>query len=213
MVANSTVDLECGTTSNTLERERHVSFSVTTYVAMSRLVSLRSSGIGNLEDVRGRSVVSTAGTTSIAKLVDLNSAGGMNMTILAGKDHAQSFRMMETGRAVAFAMDDVLLHSLVAVAPDPSRFAIGGTPLSVEPYAVVLPKDDPEFKQVVDAAIIDLFRSGEIQTIYHKWFESPIPPRNVNIRLPMSDLLKKVIARPTDSGDPQVYLGLDRPGA
>jgi glutamate/aspartate transport system substrate-binding protein len=210
MVANNVIDLECGTTTNTPERERHVSFSVTTFVALSRLASLKSANISELRDLRGRTVVSTAGSTSIAKLIELNNTDDMQMTILAGKDHLQSFHMMETGRAVAFAMDDVLLHGLVTAAADPSRFRIGGSPLSVEPYAIGLPKGDPEFKKLVDGTIIGLFRSGQIYGIYHKWFESPIPPRDVNLHLPMSDLLKKLIENPTDSGDPAAYRGMSR---
>ncbi len=207
LVANNTVDLECGTTTNTLEREKHVAFSVTTFVAMSRLASRRSSNIAHLDDLRGKTVVSTAGTTSIAKLLELNTADGRNMNIIAGKDHAQSFHLMETGRAVAFAMDDVLLYGMVATASDPSQFVVSGEPLSVEPYAVGLPKGDPEFKKLVDDTIIELFRSGKIMTLYRKWFDAPIPPRGIVLKLPMSGVLKRIIEHPTDSGDPAAYQG------
>lgn len=205
MVANNTVDLECGTTTNTLEREKHVAFSVTTFVAMSRLASRRSSNVSGLDDLRGKTVVSTAGTTSIAKLLELNQASGLRMNIIAGKDHAQSFHLMETGRAVAFAMDDVLLYGMVATAADPSLFVVSGEALSVEPYAVGLPKGDPEFKKLVDETIIQLFRSGRINAIYRKWFDSPIPPRGIVLKLPMSNVLKRIIEHPTDSGDPAAY--------
>jgi glutamate/aspartate transport system substrate-binding protein len=205
MVANSTIDLECGTTTNTVVRQKYVSFAVTTFVAGSRLASKRSSHIRDLEDLRGKAVVSTAGTTSIARLVELNTALNLGMTILAGKDHVQSFRMVESDRAVAFAMDDVLLYGLIASARDPASYTVTGEPLSVEPYGIALRKGDPEFKALADETIVSLFRSGEIHAIYRRWFEAPIPPRPVTLGLPMSDALKSVIARPTDSGDPAHY--------
>jgi glutamate/aspartate transport system substrate-binding protein len=205
MVANSTIDLECGTTTNTVVRQKYVSFAVTTFVAGSRLASKRSSHIRGLEDLRGRAVVSTAGTTSIARLVEMNAAMNLGMTILVGKDHVQSFRMVESDRAVAFAMDDVLLHGLIASARDPSIYTVSGEPLSVEPYGIALRKGDPEFKALADETIVSLFRSGEIHAIYRKWFESPIPPRPITLGLPMSESLKNVIARPTDSGNAADY--------
>lgn len=205
MVTNSTIDLECGTTTNTIERQKHVSFVVTTFIAGSRFASKRSSNIRDLEDLRGMSVVSTAGTTSIARLIELNAAKNLGMTILAGKDHVQSFRMVESDRAVAFAMDDVLLYGLIANARDPSLYTVTGEPLSVEPYGIALRKGDPEFKALADETIINLFKCGEIHAIYRKWFESPIPPRPVTLDLPMSIVLRNAISRPTDSGDPADY--------
>jgi glutamate/aspartate transport system substrate-binding protein len=205
MVANSTIDLECGTTTNTVARQKYVAFAVTTFVAASRVLAKNSSQIRGLEDLRGKSVVSTAGTTSIARLVEVNAAMSLRMHILAGKDHVQSFRMVESDRAVAFAMDDVLLYGLIATARDPSSYTVTEEPLSVEPYGIVLRKGDPEFKALADDTIVGLFRSGEIHAIYRKWFESPTPPRAVNLKLPMSAALKRAIAKPTDSGDPADY--------
>jgi glutamate/aspartate transport system substrate-binding protein len=124
---------------------------------------------------------------------------------MAAKDHAEAFLMVETDRAVAFAMDDILLYGLVATSKSPADYIVSNEALSVEPYGIMVRKDDPAFKKVADAAVVALFKSGEINKIYAKWFQSPIPPKNVNLNLPMSDQLKKVIAKPTDSGDPAAY--------
>lgn len=205
MVANSTIDLECGTTTNTVERQKQVSFLVTTYIATTRLLSKKKFYIEDLDDLRGRTIVSTAGTTSIRNLVDLNASQGLQMKILAAKDHAEAFRMLEDDRAVAFAMDDVLLYGLAGVSKKPVQYHVTGDPLSIEPYGVVVRKNDPEFKRLGDEAVIAMFRSGEIERIHKKWFQSPIPPRLVNLQLPMSPQLMKAIARPSDSGDPEHY--------
>lgn len=205
LMVNDIVDLECGTTTNTLERQNSVGFAVTTFVAASRLVSKKAANIRSADDLKGRSVVTTAGTTSMDILQELNRKRGLDMYILAATDHAESFRMVETDRAYAFAMDDILLYGLVANARHPDDFEISEHALSVEPYALMLRKDDTAFKKVVDDAIVGLFRSGEIETIYRKWFQSPIPPKGINLRVPMSSALRKVIATPTDSGDPARY--------
>lgn len=205
LVANDLVDLECGTTTNTLERQQTVTFATTTFVAASRWVSKKSAGIRSIDDFRGRSVVTTAGATSMDILTELNRSRGLDMHILAATDHADSFRMLETDRAIAFAMDDILLYGLVANARSPGEFVVSEHALSVEPYAVMLRKDDPEFKKIVDDAIAGLFKSGEIETIYRRWFQSPIPPKGINLQVPMSAALRKVITTPTDSGDPARY--------
>lgn len=205
LVANDIVDLECGSTTNNAERQQKVAFTVTTFVASGSLVSKKSSNIQSLNDLEGQTVVYTAGTTSIQALTEFNRALGLNMSILTGKDHVESFLMVETDRAAAFAMDDVLLHGLIANAKNPSDFRIHHSGLSVEPYGMVLRKNDPDFKKVADDAIIELFKSGEINQLYRKWFQSPIPPNQINFKLPMSPALRKVIAHPTDSGDPADY--------
>ncbi len=205
LVVNGTVDLECGVTTNTLERRKVESFAVTTFVARSRLLSKKAAGIRSLDDLRGRLVVSTVGTTSIQHLNEVNAVRKLGMRILAGKDDAESFQMVQTDRALAYAMDDVLLYSLVADTNDPQAFAISDEMLSVEPYGIALTKDDPAFKKLVDQVIIGLFRSGEINAIYRRWFESPIPPHGLNLRLPMSRALQRVIAEPSDSSDPKHY--------
>ncbi len=205
MVANHMVDLECGTTTNNEQRQQQVAFGVTTFVAHSRLASRRNQPVRALADLRGKTVVSTAGTTSMALLVEINARRGLDMNIIAGKDHAQSFRMLESGRADAFAMDDVLLRGLIASSTDPAAYLVSTEALSVEPYGIALRKDDPEFKKLVDETLAELFRNGEIQAIYRRWFESPIPPRQINLRMPMSPALVKVLARPTDSGRESDY--------
>ena len=205
LVVNDAVDLECGVTTNTVERQKTVSFTITTFVAASRLVSKKSSKVVGFADLMGRAVVSTVGTTSIRHLAELNLARGLDMKILAGKDDAEAFKMIETDRAVAYAMDDVLLHSSVASAENPASYVISEQALSIEPYGIMLRKGDPAFKRLADEALVSLFKSGEIRQTYDKWFQSPIPPSSINLRLPMSAALRKAIVRPTDSGYPADY--------
>lgn len=205
MVVNQTIDLECGTTTNNATRQQQVAFGVTTFVAASRLATRRSLPVRSLDDLRGRTVVSTAGTTSMALLLELNTSRALNMTIVTGKDHAQSFRMLETGRADAFAMDDVLLAGLIASSAKPAEFVVNPMQLSVEPYGIVVRKGDGEFKRVVDDTLVSLFRSGEIGRIYQKWFLSPIPPQQINLQLPMSPSLRRLHESPTDTPDPLAY--------
>ena len=205
MLVNQAVDMECGSTTNTLERQETVAFLTTTFIATGRLLSKQSARIDGLEDLRGQAVISTAGTTSMRNLVALNAARGLQMRILAGRDHAESFRLVDTDRAVAFAMDDVLLYSLAAMTKRPAAYHISTEALSIEPYGIVVRKNDPEFKRLGDEVITGLFGSGEIGRIYQRWFQSPIPPRQINLKLPMSAPLMKAIVQPTDSGDPAHY--------
>lgn len=201
LVANGIVDIECGSTSNTLERQKSVGFSVTTFVASSSLMSKKPANIQSLQELRGQVVASTAGTTSIKALAELNRTQGLDMQIVAGKDHADAFQLIESGRASAFVMDDVLLYGLAASARKPADYVIVSVDLSVEPYGIMLPKNDPEFKKIADQAIVELFRSGEINQIYQKWFLMPIAPNKIQLQLPMSAVLRRVIANPTDSGN------------
>lgn len=205
LVANGTVDLECGVTTDTAERQKTQAFSVTTYVAASRLLAKKESEIRTLDDLRGKVVASTIATTSIRYLNSVNESRKLDMRIVAGQDDTDAFQMVQTDRAVAFAMDDVLLRSLQATAANPADYSISDEALSVEPYGIGLPRDDAVFKQLVDGVLIDLFRSGEIHAIYRRWFQSPIPPKGINLQLPMSDALKRAIAHPTDDPDPQRY--------
>lgn len=205
LVANGTLDLECGVTTHTAERARNQSFSVTTFVAETKLLARRSARLQDVDDLRGKVVVSTIGTTSIQYLHALNSRQGLGMRILLGQDDQEAFRTLQSGRAYAFMMDDVLLASLVAEAPDGGEFQMSNHALTVEPYAIGLPPRDPGFKRLVDAELAALYRSGEIQTIYRRWFESPIPPKGTNLRLPMSPAFKRVVERPIDSPDPAQY--------
>jgi len=205
LMANGTIDLECGSTTNNLERQKQVAFAPTTFVTANRLLAKKASAIKSIEDMKGKAIVSTSGTSNIKQITALNTERNLGMTILTAKDHAEGFLMVETGRATAFAMDDILLASLAASSKSPEDYAITSEALSTEPYGLMMRREDPEFKKVVDNAIVGLFKSGEINRIYQKWFQSPIPPKGVNLNVPMSDALKAAIAKPTDSGDPADY--------
>lgn len=205
LVANGTVDLECGVTTNNAERQRLVAFSLTTFVAASRLLVRSDSTIDTLEDLRGQPVASTVATTSIQYLHQLNQQRGMGMTILAGLDDVEGFRMVATGRAVAYAMDDVLLYSMRATHAEASKLRVASLALSTEPYALMLRRNDPVFKQLVDGVIAQLYRSGQIEALYRRWFESPIEPHGLNLKMPMSEALRRVVRQPTDRPEPSAY--------
>ncbi len=205
LVTNGTVDLECGVTTNTAERQRQVAFTVTTFVAASRLVSKKSAPVLRLADLRGKTVTSTVGTTSLAHLQRLHTERALDMSIVAARDDPDAFRLVETDRAAAYAMDDVLLRGTIALARHPEEFVVSDEALSVEPYGIMLGKGDPQFKQLADDAIKAMFRSGDIHRLYRQWFQSPIPPNGVNLALPMHPAMQRVIEHPTDSPDPAVY--------
>ena len=158
-----------------------------------------------LEDLRGRTVVCTAGTNTLARVNGLNQKQNLGTTILTGKDHAESLLMVESGRAFAFFEDDILLTGLAANSRDPSGWAIGAEAYSIDPYALMLPRGDVAFKQVVDRTLIQYYKSGAIQATYDKWFSKPIPPKGVTLNFPMSAALRKAYANPTDSPDPASY--------
>lgn len=205
LIANGTVDLECGSTTNNLERQKQVSFTITHFVTSNRFVSKKATHFNTVEDLRGKTIVSLSGTTNIKQIIEINAQKGLNLNILAAKEHAEAFLMVETRRAAAFVMDDILLYSLVAGSKSPQDYVISADALSVEPYGIMLRRDDAPFKKVVDQAMIETYRSGAISAIYDKWFLKPIPPKGINLNVPMSAAFKKVIASPTDSGDPAVY--------
>ena len=205
LMANGTIDLECGSTTNNLERQKQVWFATTHFVTANRYVAKKASNIKSLADLKGKTVVSTSGTTNIKWATEENTKQNLGMNIIAAKDHAESFLTVDTGRAVAFFMDDILLYSLVANSRNPGVWIIGNDAYTVEPYGIMMRKDDAGFKKVVDSAINNLYKSGEISKIYDKWFLKPIPPKGVNLNLPMSVQFKKVVAKPTDSGDPKDY--------
>jgi len=205
LIANGTADLECGSTTNNLEREKQVSFTITHFVTANRWVAKKASGINSLDDLKGKTIVSTAGTTNIKQITQINADKNLGMNIISANGHPEAFQMVETGRAVAFVMDDILLYSLAASSRNPNDFAISKEALSVEPYGIMLRKDDPEFKKLVDAAMTKIYKSGEINAIYDKWFLKPIPPKGLNLNVPMSDQFKKVVEHPTSSGDPADY--------
>ncbi|MCB6183331.1 transporter substrate-binding domain-containing protein [Leeia sp. TBRC 13508] len=200
LMTNGTVDLECGSTSNLLERQKQVAFGVATYVAPVRMVVKAGTKIDSLDDLNGKAVVTTTGTTS-DQLIRKNEKGmSIDVKNVYAKDHAESFLMVETGRADAFVMDEILLAGLIANSKNPKAFAIVGPTLRAEPYGIMLRKDDPTFKKVVDDTLKGVMKSGEINKLYQKWFLSPIPPKNINLNLPMSPELKNAIANPSDKG-------------
>ncbi|HEY5898558.1 MAG TPA: amino acid ABC transporter substrate-binding protein [Burkholderiales bacterium] len=205
LMANGTIDLECGSTTNNLERQKQVWFTITHFVTANRFVAKKSAKLNKLEDLKGKTVVSTAGTTNIKQITELNSQKNLGASIVSANGHPEAFLMVETGRAAAFVMDDILLYSLVATSKSPKDYSISQDALSVEPYGIMVRKDDTAFKKVVDNAMIKIYKSGQINGIYQKWFQKPIPPKNVNLNLPISAQFKKVIASPTDSGDPNDY--------
>jgi len=205
LMANGTIDLECGSTTNNLERQKQVWFTITHFVTANRWVAKKASNIRALPDLKGKTIVSTAGTTNIKQITEINAAQNLGMNIISANGHAEAFQMVETGRAVAFVMDDILLYSLAAQSRSPGDYAISPEALSVEPYGIMLRKDDVAFKKVVDNAMIQTYKSGAIDAIYGKWFLKPIPPKGLNLNVPMSEPFKKVIANPTDSGDPAAY--------
>jgi glutamate/aspartate transport system substrate-binding protein len=205
LMANGTIDLECGSTTNNLERQKQVSFTITHFITANRWVAKKSSNAKTLNDLKGKTIVSTAGTTNIKQITEINTAQNLGMNIISANGHPEAFQMVETGRAVAFVMDDILLYSLAAQSRNPAEYEISAEALSVEPYGIMLRKDDPAFKKVVDAAMVETFKSGAINGIYDKWFLKPIPPKGLNLNVPMSEQFKRVVANPTDSGDPAAY--------
>jgi glutamate/aspartate transport system substrate-binding protein len=205
LMANGTIDLECGSTTNNLERQKQVWFTITHFVTANRFVTKRAANLRKLDDLKGKTVVSTAGTTNIKQITELNAQRNLGASIVSANGHAEAFLMVETGRAAAFVMDDILLYSLVATSKTPGEYEISADALSVEPYGIMVRKDDVAFKKVVDAAMVNTYKSGAINGIYNKWFLTAVPPKGVNLNVPMGAAFKKVIASPTDSGDPAAY--------
>ncbi len=205
LIANGTVDLECGSTTNNIERQNQVAFTTTHFVTANRFVSKKASNLKTVDDLKGKTITSTSGTTNIKQITEIDAQKKLGLNILPAKDHAEAFLMVETDRAAAFVMDDILLYSLVASSKSPGDYVISADALSVEPYGIMLPRGDAPFKKVVDAEMNRIYKSGEINGIYEKWFLKPIPPKGVNLNLPMGAPFKKVVANPTDSGDPAVY--------
>jgi glutamate/aspartate transport system substrate-binding protein len=198
LVLNGTIDLECGSTTNNLERQKQVAFSSTLFIVSTRLLTRKDSGIRDFPDLAGKNVVTTAGTTSERLLRGLNEEKRMGMNVISARDHGESFLTLQSGRAVAFMMDDALLAGEMAKARKQADWHIVGTPMSKEAYGCMMRKDDPRFKKVVDDAIAEAMRSGEAERLYRKWFLSPIPPKNLNLGLPLSDEMKELFRNPND---------------
>lgn len=198
LVQNGTVDIECGSTTNNTERQKQVSFSNSIFVIGTRLMARKDAGIRDFADLAGKNVVTTAGTTSERLLRKMNEDRQMKMNIISAKDHGESFLTLETGRAVAFMMDDALLYGEMAKAKRPGDWVVTGTPQSKEAYGCMLRKDDAGFKKVVDGALARAMASGEAEKIYSKWFMNPIPPKGLNLNMPLSDEMKALYKSPND---------------
>ncbi len=200
LVEGGTVDLECGSTTNSVARQKQVDFGVATFVTNVKTLVKANSGIKDIDSLNGKAVVTTQGTTSDSLIKKHEKGANINFNNVYGKDHADSFLMVKTDRASAFVMDDILLAGLVANSDNPKDYAIVGSTLRQEPYGIMFRKNDPAFKGLVDKVLKGLMKSGEINKMYAKWFTSPIPPKNINLNFPMSAELKAAIANPTDKG-------------
>jgi glutamate/aspartate transport system substrate-binding protein len=206
LLANGTIDLECGSTTNNADRQKQVAFTNTHFLTATRYVSKKSNKINSIDDLKGKSVVSTSGTTNIKQLTEANAARNLGINIIPAKEHAESFLMVETDRAVAAVLDDILLASFVAGSKDPDGYVISSDAFSKpEPYGIMLRRDDPAFKKVADGATAALYQSADGQKLYDKWFMQKIPPKGLNLNAPISAELKHEFAMPSDSPDPDSY--------
>ncbi|HHN8350724.1 TPA: glutamate/aspartate ABC transporter substrate-binding protein [Morganella morganii] len=198
LLQNGTFDFECGSTTNNLARQQQAAFSNTIFVVGTRLLTGKDSGIKDFADLAGKNVVVTSGTTSEMLLNKLNDEKQMKMRIISAKDHGDAFRTLESGRAVAFMMDDALLAGERAKAKKPDNWVIVGTPQSEEAYGCMLRKDDPQFKALIDKTVSDAQTSGEAEKSYTRWFKQPIPPKNLNLNFELSDEMKGLFKAPND---------------
>jgi glutamate/aspartate transport system substrate-binding protein len=206
LLANGTIDLECGSTTNNPDRLKQVAFTNTHFLTATRFVSKKSSKLNSIDDLLGKSVASTSGTTNIKQLTEANAARNLGINIIPAKEHAESFLLVETDRAAAAVLDDILLASFVAGSKDPEVYVISTDAFSKpEPYGIMLRKDDPAFKKVADDATAALYQSAEGQKLYDKWFMQKIPPKGLNLNVPMGAELTKAFAKPSDSPDPDSY--------
>ena len=199
LVQNGTLDIGCGPTTNNTARQQQVAFAVTTYVSEVRMAVRKDSDLKSISQLAGRTIAASTGTTAVQLLRKQERAlgGGAIKTVL-GKDHHESFLLLETGRADAFVLDDNLLAGMIANSKDPSAYRIVGEPLGAEPIALLFRKDDPAFKAAVDSVLTKLMQSGEMEKIYTKWFVNPIPPKNMSLNLPLGTTLRQLFATPND---------------
>ena len=198
LVQNGTVDLGCGPTTNNLGRQKQVAFAVTTYVSEVRMAVPADSSVTSFKQLDGKTVSASAGTTAVQLLRKYAKDNNVNLPTQMGKDHFESFMLMESGRADAFVLDDNLLAGVIANSKNPSGYKIVGEVLGSEPIALLFRKDDPVFKKAVDDALIGMMKSGEVAQIYDKWFVQPIPPKNTSLNLPMGETLKQLLQEPND---------------
>ncbi|MFP1960246.1 glutamate/aspartate ABC transporter substrate-binding protein [Lonsdalea quercina] len=198
LLQNGSIDFECGSTTNNAERQQQVAFSNSIFIVGGKLLVRKESGIGDFKDLAGKPVVTTAGTTNEILLNQLNDKNAMKMRIISAKDHSDAFRTLESGRAVAFYMDDPLLAGERAKAKRPDQWVIVGTPQSHEAYGCMLRKGDPAFKQLMDSTIAQAQTQGEAEKWYQRWFTQPIPPKNINMNFEMSEDMKALFKAPND---------------
>jgi glutamate/aspartate transport system substrate-binding protein len=198
LISNGTVDLECGSTTNNLARQKQVAFSNTTFVIGTRLLVKKTSGIREFADLVGKNVVTTQGTTPEQILREMNSKNNMRMNIISAKDHAESFLTLETGRAAGFFVDDALLYGQLAKSPNAKDYEVVGKPQSFEAYALPMRKDDPQFREFVNETLTPFMTSGKAVELYKKWFMFPIPPKGINLNFPLSEQLRGAFAHPND---------------
>jgi glutamate/aspartate transport system substrate-binding protein len=200
LLQNGTIDLECGSTTNSVERQKQVAFGPTFFVINVSAAVKKDSGIKTFADLNGKTVASTSGTTSIPLLRGYQKAQGIDFKEVQAKDHAESMQLVATDRAHAFIMDDILLAGQIANQQNPGAYVILSESLRTEPYGMMLRKDDPQFKALVDKAVGDVYKSGEINKIYAKWFTSSIPPRNINLKFEQTPAIKEAFTNPNDKG-------------
>ena len=210
LIQNGTVDIECGNTTNTAERQNVVEFSPTYYVSGSRLLSKRSSNIQALADLRGKKLAINGGTTHIKMVSTLNDEQKLGIDIVASRDTAEGMLLVETGRVAAFMNDDIVLASLAGGSKISNELVVGKDALSVEPFGLIYRKNDPAFKQVVDSSVATIFKSGDINKIYAKWFQSPALPHGQNLNWPMSPETRAAIAKISNSPNPADYAPLPK---
>ncbi len=200
LLMNGTIDIECGSTTNNSERQKQVAFATNYFYTGTRFLVKAGTAVHSIDDLKGKTVVSTTGTTNYKIIRNLNEEKKLGIDLIGAKDHADSALLVQTGRALAFGMDDILLYGLKASAANPAEFAVVGEAIQVEPYAIMLRKDDPAFKKLVDDTLAGLMKSGDFEKLYKKWFMSPIPPKGINLNAPMSkdlqDNLKKLSDKP-----------------
>jgi len=200
LLQNGTIDMECGSTTNSVERQKQVAFGPTYFVINVTAAVKKSSGIKQLADLNGKTISTTSGTTSVPLLKQYEKTKNAEIREIYGKDHAESFLLLSQDRTAAFIMDDILLAGQIANAPNPQDYMILPESLRQEPYSMMLRKDDPQFKALVDKTVGGIMKSGEIHKIYAKWFTSPIPPKNINMNFPETPPIKEAFANPNDKG-------------
>lgn len=206
LMANGTIDLECGNTTNNAERQQQVWYTNTHFLTASRFMARVDSNVKTIADLKGKTVVAPAGSTNIKQALEFNTRLNLGMTIVPVQDQGEAFLMVDTGRAVAFVQDDIVLAGLIAIAKDPKAYMISEDAFSKpEPYGIMLRKGDTAFKAVADAATSALYKSPEGPALYAKWFTQAIPPKNVNLNIPMSPAMKRAFEKPSDSPDPASY--------